>query len=433
MYTFADDKKQTVRNFKYAFGLNGNETAQYVIRKEVWENGVKKDFEAILDITGLRLRLYNTGVGILVFELVNYDRADVQSINRINDFGRRIFSPYIIDSEGKCPSCADELFIQVYDSKENEAYPVFKGEKPADDIRGDEFRLASFITGLLSNKKYAVTTDRSHGSEEFFIEPIIDDRMFTACFYRNKEFAEEISRRDSGYKFLTDAEALAPDDKDSCARKLYEYTFVDGDGITCLSREMLRDMLEKHIYCRWIEWGTVSGITEYSMVTVTSSAADHLAATFLTEYVEMAALVLAQRASLLAFEYLISESAAGKYDVRKVQNVYIMFETQLMLREVTPQQQGIEMYDMLTENLLINKERSEIESQIRSLFDSKSADTDEATNLLLAVLAAIGATEVVPAWFEGCACFEALHPFIQAFLICAVIILIYLAIRKKRK
>jgi hypothetical protein len=215
---------------------------------------------------------------------------------------------------------------------------------------------------------------------------------------------------------------------------------------------MLHDMLKEHIYHRWLEYSeedsTITGISEYSMVMATSDPISRNA--FLFEYIEMVILVLAQRASLLAFERRISDCARGKGKVEKIQKDYVLFQSRLLLREVTPQQQGIELYDMLLKNLFIDKECKDVESQISALFTLQNETHNQWDNLLLFGLALIAVTDAVGfffAWVKPLvhesmcvdAC-EALCKFISngaceaviAFALIAVLIVFYVIGHLKR-
>lgn len=209
---------------------------------------------------------------------------------------------------------------------------------------------------------------------------------------------------------------------DSLARKLYELVFVDGSGITCLSRTMLHTLLERHIYARWADYGTFHGITEYSMVCVSSACADkedYIARNpFLTQYIELVMLALAQRASLIAFDRQISHVSVKIKNVRKLMKpcvfskrineqelmeAFIRFKSQLQFPEVTPQQQGIELYDMLLENLYVNKEKDQVESQITSLFDYKNFCTNKRENCFMVLVSIAGllcVADVLLHWFD---------------------------------
>lgn len=363
-------------------------------------------FHANLAVNGVRLKLFNTGVGMLVFELENYTLSSETDINRINEFGRRVFMPFIKSEEDRtCSLCADRISLFYGDTEILEASGKISGMESS---RADEIKLASIVHYFLSNSEKRVTTSPNPKANEFYIEPIIDDRMFVACICNNKDLVNDLKQwndQERAYTYLVHAETLRPDAKDNLARRLYELMFVDGDGITCLNRTMLKESLEKHLYTRWTEYSTITGITEYSMITVTSGI-EFLSLPFLAEYIEIMILVLAQRASLLAFERAISQIACNKtkLDVETVQKKYVMFQSELLLQEVTAQQQGIELYNMLLDNLFINQQQVGIEAQIKSLFDLNSASNEKSENWILFILAVLGISEaaqiIVGEWLE---------------------------------
>ena len=44
-----------------------------------------------LKIDAIRLRIYNTGIGMIVYELENHDHSTtLEDVNKINDYGRRL-------------------------------------------------------------------------------------------------------------------------------------------------------------------------------------------------------------------------------------------------------------------------------------------------------------------------------------------------------
>ena len=370
---------------------------RYVIEKSLNDG---KCFTASLRINDIRLKLFSTGIGMIIFELENYEYRQAEMVNRINDYGRRIYKPYIEPIGGTdgevnwgCGSCADHIRICCGDNIIMES--ALNEDAVRDPLR---IELIAPILRLLSTGEYSVTTDRETDPKKFFIEPMIDDRMFVACFYSNAGFMEKMGERVEGeYRYLADAQGMTPGAEQNLARQWYQYLFVDGGMTTCYSRTMLREMLQKHTYDRWIELGTVHGVSEYSLVCACSDEEYRygLDTPFLTLYVEMAILALAQRATLLSFERRISDASCGRQKIRKVQKDYIMFQSRLLLQEVTPQQQGIELYDMLLENLYINKLQKDIESQIEALFTLENNENEQSDNLLLAFLAIFSVFEVV--------------------------------------
>jgi len=383
------EQNPIVRNFKFDIGkLSGDREwfeenkIRYIIKKDT--------FVATLCVNSIRLRLFDTGVGMIVFELENYEYNTEREITLINEYGRRVFMPYI-DEKGGCKLCADTITLQY---PGGEIVSTISGAKLQ---HNSEICFFDLILRLLTNGTYSATTNINRSKNQFFIEPIIDDRMFVSCVWRNNDFALEMQKFENGeYCYLSDALAKAPDDKSNTAGRMYELLFVDGDGLSCRSRTMLHNMLEDHVYHRWLEYsseyGTIAGITEYSMVTVSGDLTAVNA--HLTEYTEMVMLVLAQRASLLAFERQISDCARGKLGVDKIQKAYVHFQSEYLLREVTPQQQGIELYDMLLDNLYIEEARADVEKEISALFDLEKDVSEKKDNVLLSILAALGLLDV---------------------------------------
>lgn len=405
MYTTNFDESAIVWNYRYdieRMAKGKDSEGKWRENRKTEDNPAvlvikKDDFRSEMAINGVRLKLFNTGVGMLIFELENYQHYSEECITKINEFGRRVFMPFVKDSSNHiCSLCADEISLR-YDGKEIEAASGKVSGVKCTSV--DEISFAPIIKYFLSNNTKGITTTPNSAKNEFYIEPIIDDRMFVACIYGNADFANRLKQWDDiskTYKYISDADSMFPGTDNNLARRLYEMVFVDGDGMCCYNRVMLKKLLEKHIYARWLEYGTVTGITEYSMVSVTSGLS-FLSLPFLTEYVEMVVLVLAQRASLLAFERIISEIACGnaKLDMNKVQKKYIKFQSELLLQEVTAQQQGIEMYNMMLDNMFINQQQSGVENQIRSLFEINSAANEKNENWILFILALLGISEVV--------------------------------------
>jgi cellobiose phosphorylase len=84
--------------------------------------------------------------------------------------------------------------------------------------------------------------------------------------------------------------------------------FNDQKNITCQNIEMKKDLIKKHTYTRWSDYGTFFGVNRYSFVCLTGSL-EHLKkpwinAAFLvnhmqTMYYNMSEICIVQSASLL--------------------------------------------------------------------------------------------------------------------------------------
>ena len=145
---------------------------------------------------------------------------------------------------------------------------------------------------------------------------------------------------------------------------------IDIGDATCQSRSMLKKYNEEHGYHRWGEYGTVYGITEYSMVAILNSYIEHIWDAFLYEYVEMVTIVLAQRATFLALENEVNAlilCGARSRDLDSLQEKHLVFQSKLLLKEITSQQQGIELYEALSTHLIINEKKMDFDKSIIAL------------------------------------------------------------------
>jgi hypothetical protein len=156
---------------------------------------------------------------------------------------------------------------------------------------------------------------------------------------------------------------------------------------------MLHDMLKTHIYDRWLECGTITGMSEYSFFTVSDFPVTVNA--HLMEYTEMAMLVLAQRASLLAFERQLGDCIKDQMDSEQLRQDYVTFQSEYLLSEVSPQQQGIELYIMLLGMMRIQEEKADVDHEIEALYARDDAKQEKETQGFLNWLTVLGFADIV--------------------------------------
>lgn len=408
IYTYDFDDNDVVWN--YACDINELASINNVsFNDDALINISAPNFFATLKVVSIRLKLFNTGIGLLIFTLENDSLKDERDVIKINEFGRRIYMAYL-NQEKKCGLCADEISLIIGEKKIIDG--SFNGQ--LGDFN-DEIVLSKIITDFLSNGSRILTTStqkfNSNPKLYRIIEPIIDDRMFVACIYNNPEFVETMGTWENGnYRYISDADNYSITDENNAARRFYEMIFVDGDGITCYDREMIKKLNKEHSYTRWLNYGkpdfpnlgtkdgTITGITEYSMICVTGSFSFNQNP-FLWEYIEMVALVVAQRASLLLFAKQVSYFASNKsYKISKTHENYIKCESELLFQEVTPQQQGIELYNMMIKNMYINELKIKVEDQIESLNTYNSGKEERLESIFLLILAGLGAVNIADAF-----------------------------------
>lgn len=220
-------------------------------------------------------------------------------------------------------------------------------------------------------------------------------------FFRNdSESASFIRRNSNGYRYLNND-------------FWYQYVFVDGGFKTCQNEIMQEQLLSKHTYDRWVGYNTLYGISRYSFVMLTApfkelrrtevNAAfipDHLQ----TIYFRMVSLVLVQRSMVLFFSKKISdiEISIENEDKQIQKEALILYKTyrdfinKTFHREVTAQEQGIELYDMLQEHLRVEKQAKELEKEFDETYRLVSLIGTKQTSDRMRLLAMLGSIIVVP-------------------------------------
>ena len=341
-------------------------------RREPMERDVTYEIECSgkvysLKVRSISLKLYSTGVGVLSFYLLNKDYSAHDDILNINQFGRRVFPPYL-DSINTRELLADKISLEGLDGKADDYSEDFCG------YGKDDFNQpAKFIIRLIKD----IATN-------IFIEPVIDDRMFVQCLYMDRELAEGVPH----YGFGGDED---PNFRDFW----YKFLFVDKDGknSTCGNRNMRMSLLNESTYDRWQDLGTLYGVSRYSMVClITSDSDDFVFNYFCSIYARMVELVLVQRASVLRFSDEVTNISnnkdVGKYsdNVSSLYMEYIRFINQIHFHEISSQDQGIDLYQKLHLMMDIEPQAKRLEEEIGELYNYVSLQESRDTNKSMTVL-----------------------------------------------
>ena len=319
------------------------------IKDDSFELKIKGENKAYyLKLEGINLRLFDTGVGILSFEVENYDYHKVEDILKINDYGRRVYPQFL--GNGFSTEVTKGSFLPEsikVNGIEERFCALYK-----------EIKIAKYITDILGD---SFTTDKRK-TDKNYIQPIIDDRMFVLCWYGDDEFSSSIQKNIEHENW-------------------YKYTFVDGNGIMVQDKQMHKDLIEKATYKRWNNYGTFFGITRYSFMCTSTSIetlkknnADFIISHMKTMYFQMVTLLLVQRASILRF----SDEITAISDVRGEENPspdnisilykhYLRFVNKLYFKEVTAQDQGIELYDKAIDIMNIKRDIEDLRQEIGAL------------------------------------------------------------------
>jgi hypothetical protein len=365
------DDNGSVTKRQYSYKLTSN-IPQYII--EI------KDFPSIfsLAIEDIVLNFYETGVGVLSFHLNNYSIADFDKILKINEYGRRIYPQFLGFKEGE-PLTLDTKYnflsekITLTGLSENPIVEDFVHYDTWDNIQKKPFKLPNHIQSLLGS------TFKTKGDifkqTDIIIEPVIDDRMFTICFYENTEMLKILQEFDETkeiYNWQTSPE-------------WHRFLFVDDSSATCKSRNMLKKLLTDSTYDRWIEdtdkndniTGHLFGISRYSFVVMSAKSdfANYVLINHVKNiYFQMTLLCLVQRASVLKYSGEVASIIENFEDesktvdrITELYEYYIKFVNKIYFREITPQEQGIELYNILQKQMDIERHVKELDGEIQEL------------------------------------------------------------------
>ena len=388
-----------------------------------------------LKVDAINLNLYVTGIGMLTFFLINErdDQKSKEDILFINQYGRRIYPPFFDDIKGKLET-AEYLKIEGLNGNPSLYYEDFSSY-----THEKTWTPASFIFNLISDL-----------SEEFTITPVIDDRMFVNCWYENDELSYKLATDDDNLElFFLDDYLHAENKTDDY---WYKYVYVDAKDATCKNDGMKLDLLNKQTCKRWQKDGMLYGASRYSFVFLTKVnlfQKNVLAKHMRTIYSRIVELILIQRASVLRFSDEItnvSRLSKGKAidpainkQITSLYKEYIRFLNQIHFREVTIQDQGIELYQLIYKTLNVEDYVEDLEREIKELYQYVSMMEDKVRNRNAEILNIIAAV-FLPATlfatlFGGMEGLKCLSTYAQVIILFGVSSLMYglLKIIKQKK
>lgn len=318
----------------------------------------------LLSVSSININLYSTGVGVLSIFLYNDRYPDMQDVLAINQYGRRVFPAFINDVN---------IRIEL-------AHSI--GFEGLNGVYFEDF--GKYTNGVKSNTPASFITKMVHEvAENIELQPVVDDRMFVLSWYKNDEMAKA---------FETDYDNFINNNED-----WYKFVFVDKyDSLSCKNKEMRKEIIKKATYERWQENCSLYGVSRYSMVFLTNSGTDiyapFLFPYFETEYARMAELVLMQRATVLRFSSevtRISKLSTQKGFGERVSSFYkeyIRFVNQIYFREISAQDQGIEMYQKLFDAMNVEKQVEKLDDEIEELHNYVSLREDRRINRTMSLL-----------------------------------------------
>lgn len=366
---------------------------------------IQKDNQVLtyhLKLDALNLNFYSTGVGVLSFYMQNTDYKDFNDILNINQYGRRVFPPFYNDIQRR-----DQIALQIELEGLSGGWERYKEDFLSYTPHMD-WHPARFISNLIEDLQ-----------ENLRIIPIIDDRMFVSCWYQNENIASRFYYDEKRLKAKKKTNKISSEKaveelQDELAQDFiissdwYKYLFIDaGSEPTCRNLKMRKEIIEATTYLRWQENGSLYGATRYSLVLLTNEDpfCEYVLSTHMqTIYSRMIELVLIQRASMLKFSEEVTKvsNLKGKDEVMIAHRIgslykeYIRFMNQIYFKEVTTQDQGIELYSLLLKQFKSDKQVKELDEEIGELHSYISLIIDNSRNIKASRLNIIAAIFVTP-------------------------------------
>lgn len=380
------DKNENSEHFKYALHPQKKSTYTITKRPENDSNNDEDHSKIAVDVLAIKLSLfYEMEIGLLSIE-TSYDPKEgedfFQNVLTINDFGRRLFSPvYDVKGNSFLPK-ENTLCIQSAYGKEVKISTNFMDKESLADISKGKNSSPKLIKELLFENNEAV---------EVF--SILDDRMFVSFLIQDNKLSKFV---ESPFTELEEKE------------KLYKIAFCDNSCASCQDDNMLEKKINEHTYNRWKRWGTIYTVTEYSLGCIKcreKDDSDYVGNSFLNLYTKMAQIALAQRAAIVNLETeairvgnLIDENSKQTEEIKKLWMKFLVFQNNLYMPEITFQEQGSELYEMMKKCLKLKDLQEYLEKELQNLFDFEELEDNEKErknesnmNRMLALLGAAGA------------------------------------------
>jgi hypothetical protein len=389
-------------------------------------------WEYKLLIDSIILNLYSTGVGVLSFHLCNREigQSSEDDILRINQYGRRLYPPFfainpeITGTPDQFKAGGFEYGLENSKGKEladaitigyDEHIEDFSRYNNSAQFNTNPFQLPNGIKFLFEGVPLTVEKECSTQDNKIFISPLLDDRMFVQCWYGNDDLAYKLAID------LEDEKHKRPIKKEvnygyKSNEWWYKYLFIDGGIRTCQNGEMTYNFIKDQTNDRWIELGTLYGISRYSFMALTGSLenlkdnnAHYLINHMQTMYYKMVELCLVQRACILRFSDEVTHLSSMKmkddpYLSEKVSSLYkqyIRFINKIYFREVTAQEQGIELYNLLQKQMQLEKNVKCLDEEIQELHNYVLLVQEKKQNRNIELITLIGAMFVVPTYISS--------------------------------
>lgn len=373
-------QSQLVENYSY----RGKESYYRISYYQDSGKGVSLDYYD-LDLAYAMIRYYpSLQSGFLIICTENKAYPKLTDIKKINDYGRRIYNPFLTDNKAACiaPNNLELL--------EKEALT----NRPTDSGYLDRYAIMDAPRYLLEtwvdDKVKIFPEEDEPKTETAFLDLLTDERMFVHSMVASKDL-EPLIRYSSEFKDKDKGE----EKESSYLLDLYAWAYVDKDDATCRSLEMAERLVRQSTYNRWSAYGTVYLATQHSFIALfsqenLSTVVPHLTEGFSSQYLELVLLVYIQRAGFLKFSREAGEMATSSArGILQLQQSYINFKNQFLLLEPSSQEQPIELYQLLQDNLYVTKHIQILDQEIQSLYEMDQVKSSNRMNRVMLLMTVV--------------------------------------------
>ena len=396
-FNFADRK--IVKN--YIYDTKGK---KYLFKIKLRDN---VNYE--LNLMKIRLNVYSSGVGVLSLHMSNTKFSKPEDVLRINDYGRRVFLQFLAQNENSefqhidHSTFAKELIIEDNDgskiyyedfSKYTKKSFIEAIKKNPDNFKYGPENLVNILGNNFTSSSSSSSSSSSGTKENksmIQIIPTLDERLFGICWLGDDVESNRI-------KLPKESERPYSD---------FWLKFLFLEKYSTSQSEMLSSqLLEKHTYHRWLNYGTLYGATKSTFVCLSNSSDENKKMYCLPsiryQYFDMVQLLLSQHASILKFsdelrEYrLIVKESGDKQDLlnkaKLFHEAYLEFVDSIHFYTISPLEQGNELYQLIQKNLEISTSLKELEIEMlefRNLINRIMDENREKMNHLFSFIAFI--------------------------------------------
>ena len=278
--------------------------------------------------------------------------------------------------------------------------------------------LSNIITQLLDAGEFTYHNDT--------YKPIIDDRMFVHAYFSVDKYYHSEKEAANGrktalptanYYFIKTlkkafANGLENQEINEALKLWYQMIFLDWQGPSCHNPRLMKKLLEESTYVRWSDYGGFTGFSRFSSVMISDiNQAGYIYNHFQSMYYQIAILLLFYRGAILNFSdrseklsncihelhhggaHNCKEQKALKkilQEADRLNKEFLLFRNKFWFREVTAQDQGIEIFDLWSKRMRNPELMRDVESEINTLFEFIDSLNEKNISKKINILTIIG-------------------------------------------